>query len=222
MTKKQLSNSAAYETPTVQTYMALDRAFHFFNERLFYSRLPAPHFTVHRKRGAHGYFWAEQFKNRDTGEQLDEIALNPDTMGRTLPEVLSTLVHEMVHLRQQHEGKPSNGSHNKEWANMMDEIGLIPTSTGEEGGKRTGRKVAHMIDPDGHFAIMCEQLLKTGFVLPWFTDPSLRGERKAKKKDLSKLCHECPSCAAKAWAKQGSKLICGECGTEMLAEEVEE
>lgn len=212
-------NIASYETPTLQTFQALDRAFHFFNQHLFNNRLPDVHFTIHRKRGARGYFWAEQFKHRESGERVDEIALNPDSMDRTLPAVLSTLVHEMVHLRQQHEGKPSKTGHNKEWAKMMDEIGLTPTSTGVEGGKRTGRSVNHMIDEGGPFQVRCDELIATGFDLPWFTSPQLKVS--AKKKDLSKVKHTCPDCNANAWGKLGIKLVCGACDQPMGADEVD-
>lgn len=208
--------NASYDTPTIQTYQALDRAFNFFNRHLFNNRLPDVHIVVHRKRGARGYFWAEQFKHRESGERIDEIALNPDSMGRTLPEILSTLVHEMVHLRQQHEGKPAKTGHNKEWAAMMDEIGLTPTSTGQEGGKRTGRNVTHMIVPGGPFSSFCEQILSTGLDLPWFTDPQLRAS--SKKKDLSKVKHTCPDCNANAWGKLGIKLVCGTCDRSLIAD----
>lgn len=206
---------ASYDTPTVQTYSALDRAFTHFNKHLFNYRLPDVHLVIHRKRGARGYFWADQFKHRESGERIDEIALNPESMGRTLPEILSTLVHEMVHLRQQHEGKPSKSGHNQEWGKMMDEIGLTPTSTGAEGGKRTGRKVTHMIVPGGPFDTFCAQLITTGFDLPWFTEAA---ERAPKKTDTSKIKHTCPDCEANAWGKLGIKLICGTCDQRMLAD----
>jgi hypothetical protein len=206
-----------YLTPTKETYDALDRAFHYFNERLFDNRLPAPMILLQRKRGAHGYFWAEQFTNRDETERLDEIALNPSTMGRTVPEVLSTLVHEMTHLEQHHFGTPGKGgNHNKEWGTLMDRVGLEPTSTGQPGGKRTGRKVTHMITPGGPFDAACSDLLKGGFSLPWFTQD--RAGAKAKKKtDLSKVKHTCPSCQANAWGKQGINLHCGDCDEQMVS-----
>lgn len=204
-----------YDTPTLTTYQTLDRAFHHFNDRLFDNQLPAPVFLIHRKRGAHGYFWAEQFVHRETGERLDEIALNPHTMDRDLPSILSTVVHEMVHLKQQHFGKPSKGGHNREWAKMMDEVGLEPTSTGQPGGKRTGKKVTHMIVPEGPFDRACRELLEQGFDLPWFSPPPEAGERK---KDLSKVKFTCPECEAKAWAKQGSQLVCGSCSQPMVSE----
>lgn len=199
--------TANYQTPMMAAYSAIDRAFTHFNAELFDHRLPDIFFTIHRKRGAHGYFWAEQFKHRDTGEQLDEIALNPETMGRTPKEVLSTLAHEMVHLEQQHYGKPGkNGHHNKEWGDMMDRIGLTPTSTGAEGGKRTGRKVTHMIVEGGPFDVACDTLIDSGLDLAWFTEARVA----AKKKDLSKVKHSC-GCGTNIWGKQGIMVRCDDC-----------
>lgn len=205
----------SYDTPTLQTYKSLDRAFSFFNLHLFENRLPDVHIVVHRKRNAHGYFHAEQFKHRESGERVDEIALNPESMGRTLPEILSTLVHEMVHLWQQHDGKPGKGGHNMEWAAKMDSIGLTPTSTGELGGKRTGRNMTHMIDLCGPFDVRCNELLAAGFELPWFTEAPIRAP---KAKDLSKVKHTCPGCDANAWGKLGIKLVCGACEEPLIAD----
>lgn len=205
-----------WQTPTAETYEGLDRAFNHFNEALFENRLPPVLFTLTRKRNAHGYFWAEQFKHRADGDTTHEIALNPNTMDRTLEAVLSTLVHEMTHLEQQEYGKPGkNGHHNKEWVGLMERVGLIPTDTGEPGGKQTGRKVTHYIDPEGPFIAALADLMP--FDLPYFTQP--RTAAAGKKKDLSKVKRECPCCNAKAWAKAGSRLICGDCDELMIEEE---
>jgi hypothetical protein len=59
----------------------------------------------------------------------------------------------MVHQEQDHFGKPSrNGYHNKGWGLLMERVGLMPSSTGKPGGKRTGQKVSHYILADGPFA----------------------------------------------------------------------
>ena len=206
-----------YQTPTAETYMGLERAFDFFNARLFQNRLPPVMFTMTRKKGAHGYFWAEQFAHRDEGlGKTHEIALNPETMSRTLEAVLSTLVHEMTHLEQQEEGTPGKGgNHNKEWAGLMRRVGLIPSDTGLPGGKETGRKVTHYIDEEGGFFQAYLELKDTGFDIPYFTAPKLPTE---KKKDLSKVKHECPCCGFKAWAKQGANLVCGDCDERLVGE----
>lgn len=207
-----------WQTPTAETYDGLDRAFTHFNKALFDERLPPVIFTLTRKRNAHGYFWAEQFAHRTDGDTTHEIALNPNTMSRDLKAILSTLVHEMTHLEQQEFGKPSkNGHHNKEWVGLMERIGLIPTATGQIGGKQTGRSVTHVIEEGGRFDLACDDLIATGFDLPYFTKPR---EAVAKKRDMSKVKRECPCCSAKAWAKQGMRIICGDCDEIMLEEEV--
>lgn len=208
-----------YQTPTVETYAGLDKAFNHFNERLFESRLPPVMITLTRKRGSHGYFWAEQFKHREDGDTTHEIALNPNTMDRTLEAVLSTLVHEMTHLEQQEYGTPGKkGHHNKAWVKLMERVGLIPSDTGEPGGKQTGRKMTHYINLEGPFVGALQELTDAGFDLPYFTQPLATDG--AKKKDLSKVKRTCPHCDAKAWAKQGMRLICADCDAEMIEEDV--
>lgn len=199
-------------TPNAETYDALDRAFAHFNAALFDNRLETPMFTLTRKRGAHGYFWGSQWVHRDDGSTLPEIALNPHTMGRPLRETLSTLVHEMVHLEQEQYGTPGKSGHNEEWAKMMDRIGLTPTSTGEEGGKRTGRKVTHMIVDGGPYDNAYEDLICSGFALPWHGAPP----PEVKKKDPSKVKFCCPTCGAAAWGKQSLRITCSDCEEEML------
>jgi hypothetical protein len=98
----------------------------------------------------------------------------------------------------------------------MDEIGLTPTSTGEPGGKRTGRKVTHMIVDGGPFDLAQAEL---NLPLDFF---AIGPVAKARKKDLSKLVSCCPLCNAKAWSKQGALLICYGCDEPMKQEEVED
>ncbi len=207
-----------YQTPTQETYDGLERAFNFFNDKLFENRLPSVIFTLRAGRKAHGYFWAEQFTHREDGDPTHEIAMNPATMSRELIDVLGTLVHEMTHLEQQEYGKPGkNGNHNREWGGLMERIGLIPSNTGQPGGKKTGRQMTHYIDPMGDFLTHANELIDTGFDLPYFTRAREAG---LKKKDLSKVKHTCPCCDFKAWAKQGANLICGDCNEQLVGEEV--
>ena len=200
-----------YQTPTAETYAGLEKAFDHFNKTLFNSRLSPVMFTLTRRRGAHGYFWAEQFSHRD-GDKTHEIALNPQTMDREIGAVLSTLVHEMTHLEQEEYGTPSkNGHHNQEWAELMLRVGL--TTDNFKGGM-TGRKVSHTINAGGAFELAMADLMP--FDIPYFTQPR---EKVVAKKDNSKVKHTCPACAAKAWAKVGSRLICGDCNEYMEGED---
>jgi hypothetical protein len=129
-------------SPTTQTYTSLTTAYDFFTRELFAGGLPPCLITMQRHKGAFGYFSGERFASVvDPKEITDEIALNPFHFAtRKSEEVLSTLAHEMVHLWQHHFGeRPRKGYHDRQWASKMREIGLIPTDTGEAGGKETGQ-----------------------------------------------------------------------------------
>ena len=125
-----------------EEYNKYNRAFAFFNKELFNNELPEVFLTFQRSKKAYGYFHAKQFERRDDdGVKVHEIALNPSAMrGRSAVGIFATLVHEMCHLWQEEFGKhvPDGNYHNKEWAAKMEEIGLIPSDTGQEGGKKTG------------------------------------------------------------------------------------
>ncbi len=199
--------------PTKETYNQLDKAYDYFNKTLFEGKLPSCVLVMHRKRKAYGYFWGDTWSDRQGKSITDEIALNPEAFeGRTIEEILSTFVHEMCHLQQHHFGKPSKeGYHNREWAEMMEAVGLIPSNTGQFGGKRTGRNVSHVVEPKGRFEKACAKLLKSSFTIPWQALTREEEGKRAKSKTASKTKYSCASCSMNAWAKPETKLICGNC-----------
>jgi hypothetical protein len=176
--------------------------------------LPDCLITLQRKNGAYGYFSGDSFATPDGSSLTDEIALNPVHFRRATEASLSTLVHEMVHLRQYHFGAPSRtGYHNREWASMMSETGLIASDTGAPGGRQVGQKVSHYVETGGAFEVACAELLSSGFdalLMDCSSDKEARG-----KKAESKTRYICFNCLAKAWAKPKIRLICGDCDTAM-------
>jgi predicted SprT family Zn-dependent metalloprotease len=199
--------------PTGRTYNGLTAAYDHFNRALFEGRLPPCLITMQRKNKTFGYFAGGRFGTRDGQEIADEIALNPSHFqARTVEESLSTLVHEMTHVEQHHEGKPSRiGYHNKEWAGLMRRVGLIPTDTGASGGKETGQHVTHYIEPGGAFERACAALMADGYALPFVELWGDEDGKTRKKKAASKSKYTCETCGADAWAKPESLLICGVC-----------
>lgn len=209
---------------TGQEYTALEHAYDWFNVQLFGSTLPPCLLTLHRKAHSRGYFARERFAHRmDAHGTADELALNPDTFGgRSDKEILSTLMHEMVHCWQRHFGTPGRGGyHNREWAAKMRAIGLMPSDTGTAGGKQTGQCMTHYILPDGPFDQTAEALLTTGFCLHWQSGPlglqheppSVLGPQRRSLR--SKTKYRCPACGQNAWAKPTASLLCGVCRCPM-------
>ena len=212
------------QAPTSAQYAAIQKAYEFFNDELFEGKLPDVLFTFSRGRAYKGYFWAGIWSPSDAdGETYptDELALNPDLLTtRPMIETLSTLVHEMCHVEQEHfgENKPKSNYHNKEWASMMDAVGLVPSTTGTPDGKRTGQKVTHYIEQDGAFEKSAIALMEDlGWSMPWLAldTRTAKAEKRAAAKKASKSKHECPECHVVARAKADAKLVCGACMVPM-------
>lgn len=155
--------------PTTETYAELTWAYDAFNKRLFNDKLPNCLITLQREKHTCGYFSSGRFANVD-GKLTDEIAINPSYFAVTpIIEIMQTLVHEMVHLWQFHLGTPGRGRyHNKEWADKMESIGLMPSSTGRPGGKKTGDRIADYAIEEGLFLVVCRELLTESFRLSWY------------------------------------------------------
>ena len=197
---------------TEKEYVNLDFACQYFNEALFDNVLPGLLITYQRKANSRGFYHPSRFRHRENGEEaISELALNPDLFeDRSDMEILSTLVHELVHHWQQNFGKPSKGAyHNKEFAAKMDEIGLQPTDDGTEEGKPTGRKITHLIIPGGKFDELAKKFLEEyKFKLNWESLTAQKSEKKKTDPSKVKFICECPN---SIWGKIFSLVICPDC-----------
>lgn len=201
------------ETTTNYLNGYLDRAYNYFNEMLFAGSLTPVVITLRAKPGkARGFYAAPEigFVTANDEQQIAEIAIHiqrkDDSAG-----ILSTLVHEMVHHRQELEGKPSKGAyHNKQWCQMMMEIGLTPVNDrGQVELKATGRSVTHTIDDNGEFDQVCKQWLDDNGPVPVFELP------KPKKNYTKKTKYACPFCDIVAYGKPDLYIICGNCDSPL-------
>ena len=81
----------------------------------------------------------------------------------------------MVHLWQEIFSQPScKGYYNREWAVKMADIRLIPSSTGEPGGKETGQTIRHFIEENGRVAKAFQEM-PTSYLWP-FRPTAFEGE----------------------------------------------
>jgi SprT-like family len=167
--------------------------------------------TYQRQAHSRGYFSPDRFSGRigEFGRHEHELALNPDAfIDRTDKQIVSTLVHEMVRVWQHAFGKPSaRGYHNREWARMMKEIGLQPSSTGAVGGKEVGQQMSHYIIPGGPFVRSYDKLAATGWKLNLQSAPRPGGT----KAPNSKVKFTCPKCGQNIWGKPDTDTACRVC-----------
>ena len=199
--------------PTEAVHSGFYQAFKFFNAELFGGALPDALIDLQRRARSRGHFAGERFGHRRRGDKVDEIALNPQTfIDRTDQEIISTLVHEMVHLWQFHFGKPGRrGYHNKQWAAKMEALGLMPSHTGEPGGKKTGQRVTHYIIPNGPYDTKWKALASSGYTLDY--QDRLVGRPPEPRK--MKVRYACPRCSIHVWGKPDIRVACIDCTETM-------
>lgn len=194
-------------------YDNLQRAYDYFNEKLFETELNQCMITLQRKNGVFGYYKKNTFVN-SACESIHEIALNPDKFNRAINEILSTLVHEQIHLLCDQRGYVSRkGYHSKQWCELMKDVGLQPVSakTGEDCDEG-GAKMTHRILSGEVFDLACNELLKEIKF-----DLTSVVEIKEKKEKKKKIIYCCPECHEELIGKRNDlKIICGDCSCQMM------
>lgn len=161
--------TASHISPTTQFYNEMQATFKYFNNLLFDGKLPDVMFTLQRNNQVMGYFSSDRWASKN-GNKCHEIAINPSYVARSsVIEFMQTLVHEMTHLWQHSFGSPGRTTyHNREWANKMISIGLMPSDTGRVGGKTTGDHMNDYPIKDGRFLQCCIALIENEkFQLAW-------------------------------------------------------
>ena len=134
-------------------YQHFQRAYDYYNKTLFDNELADCLIVFQRKSRTFGYISYDRHSIVGQNTYMHELALNPDYFAyRTVIETLSTLVHEMCHLKQHIDGTETRKTyHNKEFSALMKERGLQTSHTGLEGGKEVGQNMTHYIMHDGRF-----------------------------------------------------------------------
>lgn len=137
-----------------------------FNLALFDGALRAPLLTIKRGLGSLGYFSAARWVRNS--ERIPEIALNSELFAeRSWLSLMQTVVHQQCHAWQHQFGRPSRpGYHNAEWAEQMEKLGLVPSVTGEPGGRKTGQHILEYPIIGGPFIRACAAFAENEMKLP--------------------------------------------------------
>lgn len=223
--------------PTQKFYGLFQYIFDHYNGHLFGSEIKDPIIVITRRKNVAGYYIHQKWYHMKDNE-TDELALNPEMFLKfPLIEIGQTIVHEMCHAWQFHYGNPSyRAYHNREWADKMIEVGLMPTDTGSPGGKVTGFRMDDYPIPSGRFLEVSKELFNNEVFaglyyennpsifdnidqsLPLFDqirDMVATGDQSAPPKPRrSKLKYSCD--CSNVWGRPGLDISCNLCGKEMV------
>ncbi len=216
-------------TPTTHQFTKYQKLYDYLNKKLFKKELP-PCLLILSRNTARvcGHFSMNRWQD-DKGLTTHEINLNPVYMANaTNIDICQTLVHEMVHLWQFEFGKKRSrmGYHNKEWGDKMESVGLMPSNTGKEGGKKTGQQMNDYPIKGGEFEKVFKAMPK-GMLLPFKSKDFAIGFKPANKPPKgskptssaakpyrrNKAKYACP-CGTNVWGKPELKILCGKCKGE--------
>jgi len=197
----------------IQQYSILQEIYDYFNFSFFDNKLPEIVFTIdYRKKQTLGYFHFKKLKQGD--KYISIISLNPDDFDRDNINIISTIVHEMCHAWRAYvpEKKPSsNGYHDRLWSTKMQSIGLIPSSTGEEGGKKTGSKMTHYIEKNGLFEQKTNEFISAHDNIFLFSGIAQLKQKTAENRN--KIKYKC-SCGEKLYSQPGLEATCKKCNSD--------
>jgi hypothetical protein len=105
--------------------------------------------------------------------------------------------------------------HDTEWAGKMVQVGLIPSDTGEPGGRPTGQRMSHYIDRHGRFMEAVRRMPRE-VVLPWRSIGPKELD-KPKKPRAKKQVFICPGCRTRIWCEEADlSASCDDCGERFL------
>lgn len=216
--------------PTNAQFAAYRAMWAYFNAVLFGGELGHVILNFSRLARSLGFFAPERWRD-GTDNVTHEISLNPAHVRRdNLKDAASTLVHEMAHAWRHGQPKPPrNGYHDVQWANKMEELGLMPSDTAAPGGARLGYKMSHYIVDGGAFERAFDAMPEA-CRLPWTCgiDDETRGGKKSEKEKTKKekkeqeaarkvkVKYSCPGCALNVWGRAGLRLGCEECDQALV------
>ena len=220
--------------PSSKFYGLFQFIFDHYNFQLFNGDIKDCVLVITRKNNVMGHYSYQKWFHMDD-QETDELAINPSMFTRfPLLEICQTIVHEMCHGWQYHYGNPSERNyHNREWADKMISIGLMPSSTGNPGGKEVGQKMSDYPVKSGAFIKASEELINSDVFAGLFYEVSpdmialidhdkplfeqikdyvIDQENNPQKPRKSKLKYSC-SCS-NVWGKPGLEMMCKSCGED--------
>ena len=193
----------------------LEEAFDVLNQRFFESALSRPAITIQSTPGAHGHFTPYDAWD-DGGLKLKEINLVAESLHRPVPNIIATLMHEMIHYWCHSKGikdtSRGNTYHNKRFKEEAEKRGLIITSAPLIGYSVTqpAPELVNLVNDMGW-----------DNKLNLYRNPKKKSypdKTKTAKKKSSTRKYICPKCGLSIRATKVVRIACMDCGNIQMKE----
>ena len=187
----------------------LEEAFDVLNQRFFESALSRPAITIQSTPGAHGHFTPYDAWD-DSGLKLKEINLGAESLHRPMPNIIATLMHEMIHYwchsKSIKDTSRGNTYHNKRFKEEAEKRGSIITSAPLIGYSVTqpAPELVNLVNDMGW-----------DNKLNLYRNPKKKlypDKTKTAKKKSSTRKYICPKCGLSIRATKVVRIACMDCG----------
>lgn len=193
----------------------LESAFDALNTRFFDGLLKAPCITVSEGTTMRAYGWYVGAEVWHDGEKhAAELNVSCDSLNIPSIEVLTTLMHEMVHIECERLGikdTARNGiRHNKKFAETAEAHGMIHEKRPDfEKVGFAGVRIPEALHDE--ILTLCDEFVKAHTI---YRDAPVKGEKKKAKQGVIKYI--CPVCGCSCRATKPINIMCMECDETML------
>ncbi len=201
----------------------LEKIYRQLNTDYFGNELEEPVITIQSTKGAYGHVTCGKvWISKDTSRY--ELNIGADTLARPIESVVSTMLHEMVHIYHlMHDIKDTsrgNTYHNKTFKKKAESVGLII-----EHSNKYGWTITH--PSDDLILYICAQgwqeiyLNRGGTYLTSTPNDSSSGSSPKgdnAKKPSSTRKYICPCCKTSIRATRDVHIICADCAELMQKE----
>ena len=205
----------------------LEKIYRELNVDKFGGELEEPIITVQSTPRAYGHVTCSKvWKSKES--QKYELNMGAGTIGRPIEETVSTMLHEMVHIYNLmydiQDCSRNNTYHNKKFKAKAEEVGLIIDHDPRIGWSITSPsdELILYIAEKGWEDILINR--QEGYRIPIGgakgKDTGEDGEEgKAPKKPSSTRKYICPCCGISTRATKAIRIMCMDCGEQMIVEE---
>ena len=176
-------------------YELYEFLFRYYNDKLFNNELDLSFISISRKKGFVSFFLPE---NEGGAEEIEKWKSKE-------PHI--AFVHEMIHVYQEKKETSSPNYHNKDYAQISENIGLPTISIGKPAGKRTGRKIKQTDTWDGMFFLAYNEVILCDII---FQPIPVVEKTTAINKQIRDKCH-CPNCGKKHRDMKDGEALCLVC-----------